>query len=375
MIRLDDARQASVDRYLAGPVVDARLEMRSLLARRVLGRFTPTAGKIQWDITARRGALDVDVPSAQDVLTDAHPLAAQGQVLEAWWTWPVIGVSVPCGWWRIVEPERLSGTMWRVAATPDGPTRLDLARWWEPAERSVSGSLASQLGAILSAADVQWSPAEDFTERAAAATECKPGDTLLSTLESVLGQAASALRPDRYSRGVVVGADPGARQQVDHTWSDEQSPITSITGTPALNVIPNRVTVLCEREDGSGKRTVTGHSEALFAGPRRWDGPYGRVPDVVRLDEPVPAAELRAQAIRLLRRHQEEASSVEVVMRADPRVEVGDVARIVSSSDGTDCTARVTSVSLDAATGLGTVECAAISGTVAGVPANHLDNQ
>ena len=58
-------------------------------------------------------------------------------------------------------------------------------------------------------------------------------------------------------------------------------------------------------------------------------------------------------------------------MRADPRIVVGDIAQIVADDDGTDATCRVTAITLDAATGLATVEAAALTGRVAGYPLTH----
>lgn len=363
MIRLGSEATRLVEAHLSSAVVDARLEVVSRLGSRILGRFVPDAGTIRWDATQRRGTIDVDAVIDMPTLTATHPAAALGQVLEAWWTWPMIGVSVPCGYWLVSEAERLDGHRWRVAAEPEGPSRLDRACWWETRAKTLAGTAPQQVQAVVAEAGVPWTPDVLFPGRTFPSLVAEPGERLLETLERVLGQAGAQLRPSRRDRGVVLGESRGPHW----SWSEGSPTVVSVAGSAALQQVPNRVTVWTS-ETVDDVEKVTGWSEPLRSGPRRWDGPYGRIPEVVKVEPPATTAQLREQAKNLLRRRQEEAASVELVMRADPRVEVGDIATITSASDGTDCTARVTSLSLNAGTGLASVTCSALSGVVAGVP-------
>lgn len=372
MIGLPAAQRSLVDALLASPVVDARLELTSYLGGERLATLTPSAGTIAWDSSERRGKLDVDAPTAATSMHPRHPLGNFGQVLEAAWVWPQIGVSVPCGRWLVSEPASRRGRLWQVSADPEGPARLARSRWWEPVGRVISGPLGSQISAMVGAVGVRWSPAGPWGETTPPPTECAPGGVVTSDLQKVLDFADVEMRPARLHGGVEM-----LRRVQDHApvweWTPASPAVTRIEGTPSPELVPNRVTVWCE-EDKDGARTVRGWSEPLYGGPRRWGGPYGQVPYVVRLDAPASVDAMKTQARQMLRRMQSSAASVRVEMRADPRIEVGDVAHIASPSDDTDCIAQVTSVSLNAGTGLGVVECSAISGRVAGVPATTLDS-
>lgn len=367
MIRLESQIDAAVDEHLAESVVDARLEIVSRLGGTVLGRLVPTAGTVAFDASQRRGALDVDAIVGESIMHDRHPVGNLGQTLEVWWTWPMIGVSVPLGWWLVSEAEHVSGGLWRVSADPEGPARLDRARWWEPGGTVVSGVAGAQITRMTREAGVEWVPTLDFSEWKLPATECEAGATVLSTLEQIITQAGSELRPSRRGRGVEIGRRATGVES-DWSWGNTGVPLVSVTGTPAVEEIPNRVTVWRE-DDKGGKRTVTGWSEMLKSGPRRWDGPYGRVPEVIRLDGPATQGAMRAQARRQLTRRLEEASTIQVTLRADPRIEVGDIATIRDTTSRTDCVGRVASMKLDVGNGQAEVECTVLRGTVCGQPA------
>lgn len=367
MIRLDGELDAAASRHLTESVIDARLELVSRLGSKVLGRFAPTAGAISWDTSQRRGKLDVDVIHSTPLLHGEHPLANFGQVIEAWWTWRHIGISVPCGFWLNATATPIGGGEWQLTADPVGPARLDRAQWWRPGGQVTSGLMGQQIATMMLEAEVPWQPDAALTERHLPPTDCQPGNTVLSTVEHVLDQTGAQLRPSRRDRGVIVGQTPEALGNVHHMWTDSTPVVHEIKGSPVVGEAPNRVSVWYE-EEADGVQTVDGTSQAIHQGPRRWGGPYGQVPHVVKLDGPASQEAMRGQAAQMLRRWQEETSMVDVVMTADPRIEVGDKARIVSSRDSTDCIARVTSVRLDASTGLGTVSAAALSGTVAGHP-------
>lgn len=369
MITLDAARSAEVDKLLAGSVVDARLEFTSRLGTESLGEFAPSAGKITWDGSERRGRLDVDVVAAS-TMHPRHALANQGQALEARWSWPDIGVSVPCGRWLIAAPaDRADQMLWQVAADPEGPARLARAAWWEPDGRVVTGSMAAQVGVMLDYARVDWAPVGSFGDHGAPDTECRPGASVLGDVRKVLDHAGVEIRPARRGGGVEIYQRFTTAPAAVWTWVAGALPVTTVQGTPAPESVPNRVTVWCE-EDVLGVRTVRGWSEPLMDGPRRWDGPYGQLPKVVQLDGPASNDAMRTQAIQMLRQAQEAAGVVRIEMRADPRIETGDIARAVNFDDGTDCLCRVTSVALDAGSGLAVVEASVISGLVAGVPAS-----
>lgn len=365
MIQLDDDVTQQVNYHLTHEVVDARLEMVSRLGAAIVGRFVPSAGSIRWDGTQRRGQLDVDLVTGEPVMHDRHPAGTVGQALEVWWTWPMIGVSVPCGWWLIAEAEHAGGGVWRISADPEGPARLDRARWWQPGGALTQGTLGAQLGGMMNQAAVSWTPASNFREWRVPATKCEMGATILSTVEDLIGQAGAVLRPDRHSRGVLVGS-PQPVRDVDWDWDATQ--IATIEGTLKAGVVPNRVTVWREL-DTNGKRTTVGWSEALHSGPRRWGGPYGRVPAVIKLDGHAASESMRDQARRELMRGVAEASTLRMTLRADPRIEVGDVAHV--AADDTDCTGTVASVELNAASGMASVELAVASGVIAGRPVNE----
>ena len=373
MITLDAAQTAAVNKLLAGPVIDARLELTSMLGGETLGSLTPSAGKVTWDGSERRGRLDVDAPTDGTAINPRHPLANFGQVLVANWVWPEIGVSVPCGRWLVAEPASRDGMLWQVAADPEGPARLARAGWWTPDGQVVSGTMAQQLNSMLGFARVTWVPTGAFGDRTVPATECAAGTSVLGDVAKVMDHAGVEMRPSRHTAGVEIFQPYATPGPPVWTWTAGTVLVSKVEGTPAPELAPNRVTVWCE-EDIGGVRTVTGWSEPLYHGPRRWDGPYGQVPHVVKLDSPATADAMRNQARRTLRRLQESAATVRVVMRADPRVEFGDIARAINTEDGTDCLCRVTSVSLDAGTGQGVVEASVISGLVAGVPAATIES-
>lgn len=354
-----------IDAYLAGPVVDARLELVTYLGATALGRYTPAAGTVSWDGTERRGVMDVDIATGIPSMHDAHTVGRWGQAIQAAWTWPALGVSIPLGWWLITAPQRLDSTgTWRVTADPEGPAHLARAQWWEPGERTISGVLGAQLAQMVGAAGVVWVPTADYTEWRIPATRCEAGATILSSVQTALDQAGAYMRPRRIGRGIDIGReDPDGLPQ--WTWRATDPAVLTVRGEPSTDEVPNRVTVWCE-EDRSGTRVVRGHSEPLRSGPRRWGGPYGQVPRVIRLDQPATDDDMRAQARQVLARAQESTGAVQVEMRADPRVEVGDIARIISEYDGTDCTGRVTAVKIDATSGVATVETSVVHGTVAG---------
>ena len=367
MIRLEPHLAESVDAHLAEAVVDARIEIVVRLGNDVLGRLVPSAGTVGFDATQRRGALDVDAAVGEALMHDRHPAGNIGQALEVQWTWPIIGVSVPLGWWLTSEAEHLGSGLWRIAADPEGPARLDRAKWWQPGGVIVSGVAGAQSARMTRGAGVEWVPSLDFSEWKVPPTECEAGETVLSTLEKVIEQAGAELRPRRLARGVEIG-HRASGDTTHWAWGEGGTPLVSVSGKPSTDEIPNRVTVWRE-EDKDGKRTVTGWSEMLKSGPRRWGGPYGRVPEVIKLDGPATVDAMRDQAKRHLNRRVEEASTVQVALRADPRIEVGDIATIKAPHADTDCVGRVASVKLDAGSGLAEVECTVLRGLVCGQPA------
>lgn len=371
MIVLDAAQAALVDGLLASRTVDARLVLRSILGGETLAVLAPSAGSIRWDSSDRRGVLDVDVSVEDAVLHPRHPLANLGQVLEASWEWPQIGVSVPCGRWLVSEPSSREGRLWQVSADPEGPARLARARTWEPSGRVVSGPLGDQVGGLLGTVGIPWTPAGPWSEWSVPDTQCAPGVPVLDSVQRVIDAVDVELRPARRGRGVELLRRTGGTPV--WSWSTSTPTVASIVGTPSPEDVPNRVTVWCE-EDVDGVRTVRGWSEPLFSGPRRWGGPYGQVPLVVKLDAPASVAAMAQQARSMLAHLQSSAATVRVEMVADPRVELGDVAAVSNPDEGTNCTARVTSVSLDAASGRGVVECSVLSGLVAGVPAAMIES-
>ena len=366
-------RDTEIDDYLAGAVIDARLELTSWLGREHLATLTPRAGKITWDGSERRGALDVDVIADGLTLHARHPLANLGQVLEARWVWPSLGIDVPAGRWLISEPGERIPPLWQVSADPEGPARLARNRWWTPSGKVITGTLVAQLNQMAAEARIGWTPYGPLGDIGAPPTDCTTGGSVLESMQKVVDHCDADLRAARTGSGIVI-----ARRHVnpddapDWTWVDGTGHVTEVAGTRDPQEVPNRVTVWYEEEQ-TGARTARGWSEPLVGGPRRWDGPYGRVPLVVKLDGAASRSAMRDQARRMLRQAQEAAATVRVEMRADPRIEPGDTARIRSDRDATDCLARVTSVSLDAATGIGTVEAAALTGTVAGVPATYIE--
>lgn len=300
-------------------------------------------------------------------------MANFGQVLVANWTWPALGVSVPCGRWLVAEPASRAGRLWQVAADPEGPARLARAQWWQPGGRVVRGTMAQQLDEMTGYARVPWVPVGAAGDHTAPDTECRPGASVLSDVRKVLDHADVEMRPSRRTMAVEIFRRYSAHPEPSWTWTAGTAPVSSVRGTPAPELAPNRVTVWYE-DDVDGVRVTRGWSEPLYHGPRRWDGPYGQVPLVVQLDGPASTAAMKAQARYMLRSIQESAATVRVEMRADPRVEVGDVARVISTDDATDCICRVSSVSLDAGAGQAVVEAAVISGLVAGVPAATIES-
>lgn len=361
---------AAVDEYLAGPVVDARLEVVSLLGNEVLAELTPSAGTIKWDNTDRRGSIDVDAVT-DEIMTARHPFANLGQVLEARWVWPELGISVPCGRWLISEPGERTALVWQASADPEGPARLARAQWWVPGGKTTTGTMGAQIALMMGEGRVSWTPPTE--DRTVPATECAAGDPVLTSIQKVLDDTGVEMRPDRHGSGVILSFPRVLGAALDWSWSVDDDPrIHQVVGAHATDPVPNRVTIWCE-EEAAGVRTVRGWSEPLMQGPRRWDGPYGRVPLVVKLDAPATTDVMHGRALYELRQAQISAATVRVDMIADPRIEVGDIARITSAADGTYCTGRVTSASLDAGTGRGVIECAVLSGTVANVPADYIN--
>lgn len=366
MITLSPEDTESLETLFAGDIVESRLELESWLGGTRLSTFTAKAGSIRWDFTDRRGLLDVDLPAPR-LNNSRHPLANLGQVLRASWYWPQIGLRVPCGRWLISEPASTLSGLWSVQADPEGPARLDRLKWWLPGGSTVRGTMATQVAAICQQARIPWTPYGPFEDNGAPVTAGAAGDPLLGSLQQVLDHAGVSMRAARTGNGVVL-LRPYSSRKAEWLWTDVNT--VSIDPAPDPEEVPNLVTVWYE-EDKDGKRVVQGWSEPLRQGPRRWGGPYGEVPLVVKLDAPAPMASVRAQAQRMLREAQEQSGTVSVTMRADPRIEPGDIAQIRSEESETDALCRVTSVQLDVSTGHATVACSVMSGTVAGIPSTY----
>ena len=158
----------------------------------------------------------------------------------------------------------------------------------------------------------------------------------------------------------------GARYYVDETgvlviapaWSDVlDAPVVELVDGPGgtlLDVTPDEMV----DDDESGRfnaykvSTVPEGDEApvsatayLESGPMRWGGPYGYRPGffaspLLKAD----VAELQQVAKSLVERSRRRTETVTFTAGPDPRVEVGDVARLRSSSAGLDLTARITKV-------------------------------
>lgn len=375
---IQHGRDDEIERLLDQPAVDARLELTSWLGGQRLADLYPGAGKIAWNETDRRGSLDVDVAVEQRIMSPSHPLANVGQVLEARWTWPEINVSIPCGRWLISEPASREGPVWQVAADPEGPARLARAQLWEPGTHVFKGTVTGQTRQLLAYAGVGGSPSGAWEDKTAPGTEVDPGTSVLSVVEDLFASAEAVMRADR-TRNAIVFHRPVRGAPYQWHLSADSPRVVKISGDIATDEIPNRVTVWCEEEVETGdeanptQHVTRGFSQPLFEGPRRWGGPYGQVPKVVRLDAPVPDIELRQRARHLLREAQEKAATVRVEMRADPRIEVGDTVRVHDPAEGTDCYGRVSSHELDAATGIGVVQCSVRYGRLAGEPISILD--
>lgn len=356
-----------MERALSDTVVDCRLQLVSRLGTEVLGRFEPTAGTVAWDSTARRGKLDVDIRTAPGPIHARHPLAPYGQVLEAWWAYPRLGLYIPAGFWRIDSPTLTEPGLWSVVADPEPLARLDLMRRWQPGSAALDGTAKSQLAALSreTAVPIAMSAVRDAT---IPVTEWASGDPALRPTEAIVAQIQATLRPRRRDHGIDVIPLVTADKTPDWHWDAGADCV--ITGSPATEPQPNRVTVWYEEQikgkDGGDDTTrLVGVSEAVLAGSRRWDGPYGRLPEVIKLDGPATEQQMRTQALdRLAQRST--TSTVKIQVRADPRIEVGDTASVVDRVGQTDCVARVTSVSLDASTGLASVDAVALSGVVSG---------
>ena len=376
---IQHGRDDEIERLLDQPAVDARLELTSWLGGKRLADLHPGAGKLAWNETDRRGSLDVDVAVEQRIMSPSHPLANVGQVLEARWTWPEINVSIPCGRWLISEPASREGPVWQVAADPEGPARLARAQLWEPGAHVIKGTVMGQLRQLLLHANVSGVHMESWLDKSAPDTEADAGTSVLSLVEDLLAHGETIMRAGRDGLGVEFHRHMYGSGSYQWRLSTSSPRVLKVSGDIATDEIPNRITVWCEEEVETGdeanptQHVTRGFSQPLYEGPRRWGGPYGQVPKVVRLDAPVPDIELRQRARHLLREAQEKAATVRVEMRADPRIEVGDSMQVVDPTTATDCYGRVTSVELDAATGVGVVQCSVRYGRLAGEPISILN--
>ena len=369
MIRLQ--RDSEVDGLLTRSVVSAQLRLTSTLAGAVLGSVTvPSQGRVRWDETDRRGVLDVDVADpGLGPLSPSHPFGAFGQVLAAEWWWPELGFGCPAGWWLVSPSTRqVRPGLWAVVAEPVGPARLARARWRTPPEQLVSGHMSQQVGHMVGEARVGWRPDGTWTEQGLPDSVCRIGETVTATLGKILELGDAVMRPERNGAGVLVSrripdGDPVLTFADDGRDGARPAQITADLDTEPT---PNAITVWFERDLEGGGTEIVSWSEYLQAGPRRWDGPYGRVPADRQVDGPVEDWELRLLARRLLRDAQLSEASVKIETRADPRLEVGDMVRVLSSAERVDAVCRVTGIELSAGPGLATVEAAVMSGTVAG---------
>lgn len=102
--------------------------------------------------------------------------------------------------------------------------------------------------------------------------------------------------------------------------------------------IVNAVVATSEPDDGKKALSETAY---VKAGPLRWGGPYGYVPDFYSSPLLTTRSQLQAAAKTRLAKLQRAVQQVVVSMVDDPRVQLGDVIRAKSARRDTDVVGRV----------------------------------
>lgn len=367
MIRLTGWQQAAVDELLSGAVVESQLRAESWLGDTKLADLAVQGGTVSWDAGSDLlGLLDVDVEVGdRTVLGD--PVAGFGQVLRVWWRWPQIGVEVPVGWWRIDKPARRDRVVWTVRADPLGPSMLRRSLWLTPPSTTIVGTVAQQIESMVRNAGASWVPGSTWSDAPLGDTVCEVGETTLEAVQRVLVQSGAVMAPSRQSAAVVVSRPSEGLPEwelVGGTCDSTVDSDKSVNAVVAYFEVPGT--------GGVDPTYVASPVMRLMAGPRRWDGPEGRAPKVLKLDAPVSMDALQAIALSELYRAQTASATIKVSdVRADPRREVGDIFRVVSQPDEIDAVCRCTAIELDVSTGLSTVSGAVMSGTVNGIHATY----
>lgn len=269
-----------------------------------------------------------------------HPLAGMGQQVQVWCGTDVATGTewLPLGRYRLSAPDRNRQTL---TVTGTGlMTNLErsrlLAPWTSPKGSGRKAAFGRLVGGILpwrivGVTDETMPPLTVERER-------------LDGLREILD--AWPARMSMSDTGVLEVLPP---------WNDDApgAPVVSFLDGPGGTLVsvsarPDTSSMF----NGYAVSTVPDGDAAPVtetyvqpSGPLAWTGPYGQFPGFFSSPTlPANRARLRQVAVNLTQRAARRRDAYEVVAAPDPRVQVGDVARVRSAGTGVDIIGRVTAV-------------------------------
>lgn len=320
------------------------LDVESWLGSALLGRVPVVAGS--WAVTGEDsrlvpGSVTLDVPRRPEWVPDGpgHPLAAYGQQLRL-----KIGVRLPTGGveWVPAGRYRVTSAMPVDEVVQVEAVSLEQLLLWDRllAPVQLSGSRTAALRVLV---DWVLPVLVDTADVSLGAPVTVERDRLQGVADLVDGWPARMVVD---TQGTLLVLPPYQDAGAVPVWSTAGRLISS-AGTGSDDSGYNGYSVSTVPQDGV--TAAVSESWVLTTGPMAWGGPYGRRPAFYASPAlPGTRSVLQTVAQTMTLRAARRVRTQQVTCTPDPRVERGDVVRVVDHARGVDMVGRVTATNLTA---------------------------